>query len=78
MIKGVIHAHLGPIWYYSEPSDIPNSPNPYLGWEFFCRLLQQGGSSSCSKLFHFFFITYKKKYTATSIVYVVAEKINLH
>jgi hypothetical protein len=22
MIKGITHAHLGPIWYHSEPSDV--------------------------------------------------------
>ena len=26
---------LGPIWYYSEPSDVPYSPNQFLGWDFF-------------------------------------------
>ena len=40
MIKGVSHAHLGPICYhsepqYSEPSDVPYSPNQFLGWDFF-------------------------------------------
>ena len=44
MIKGVTHAHLVPIWYLSEPSDIPHSPNQFLGWDFFCHFLQQTGS----------------------------------
>ena len=35
MIKGVTHAHLGPIWYPSEPSDIPNFSNQFLGRDFF-------------------------------------------
>ena len=35
MIKGVTHARLGPIWYNSEPSDVPHSPNQVLGWDFF-------------------------------------------
>ena len=35
MIKGVTHAHLGPIWYHSEPSDVPYSLNQFLGWDFF-------------------------------------------
>ena len=26
---------LGPIWYHSEPSDVPYSPNQFLGWDFF-------------------------------------------
>ena len=45
MIKGVTHAHLGPIWYLSEPSDDPYSPNQFLGWDFFRRFLQQTGSN---------------------------------
>ena len=36
MINGVTHAHLGPIWYHIEPSDVPYSPNQFLGWDFFC------------------------------------------
>ena len=36
--------NLGAIWYQSEPSDIPYSPNQFLGWDFFCRFLQQDGS----------------------------------
>ena len=35
MIKGVTHAHLGPIWYHFEPSDVPYSPNQYTGHELF-------------------------------------------
>ena len=45
MINRVIHACLGPIWYHSEPSEIPYSPNQFLGWDFFCRFLQQDGFS---------------------------------
>ena len=26
-------AHLGQIWYHSEPSDVPYSPNQFFGWE---------------------------------------------
>ena len=32
---GVTHAHLGPIWYHSKPSDGPYSPNQFLGLYFF-------------------------------------------
>ena len=39
MIKGVTHAHLVPIWYQSEPSDIHYSPNQFLGWDFFLPIL---------------------------------------
>ena len=35
MIKGVDHAYLGPIWYHSEPSDLPYSPNQFLALDFF-------------------------------------------
>ena len=36
IIKGsVTHAHLGQIWYHSEPSDVPYSPNQFLALDFF-------------------------------------------
>ena len=35
MIKGVTHAHLGPIWYHAEPLDFPYSQSQFLGWDFF-------------------------------------------
>ena len=36
MIKGVSHAHLGPIWYHSDPSDkYPLFPKPVTGHELF-------------------------------------------
>ena len=35
MINGVNYAHLGPIWYHSEPLDIPFSLNQLHGWDFF-------------------------------------------
>ena len=34
MIKGVIHAYLGPIWYCSERSDVPYSQNQLVGTFF--------------------------------------------
>ena len=37
--KAVTHAHLGPIWYHSKPSDVPYSPNQFLGWDLYCRFL---------------------------------------
>ena len=33
--KGSPHAHLGSIWNHSERSDVPYSPNQFLGWDFF-------------------------------------------
>ena len=38
--------HLGSIWYHSEPLEVPYFPNQFLGLDFFCRFLQQTGSSS--------------------------------
>ena len=35
MIRGVTHAHLGPIWYRSEHSDVTYSPNQFLDWDIF-------------------------------------------
>ena len=36
MIKGVSHAHLGSIWYHSEPFKMDSySPNQFLGLDFF-------------------------------------------
>ena len=35
MIKGVTDAHLGPIWYHSEPSDVTYSPNQFLALGLF-------------------------------------------
>ena len=29
------YAHLGPIWYHSEPSDVPYSTNQFLALDFF-------------------------------------------
>ena len=36
---------LGSIWYHSEPLKVPYFPNQFLGLDFFCRFLQQTGSS---------------------------------
>ena len=44
MIREVTHAYLGPIGYHSEPSDVPYSPNQFLGWDLFCQLLQKDSS----------------------------------
>ena len=29
------------IWYHLKPLEVPYSPNHFLGWDFFCRFLQQ-------------------------------------
>ncbi len=41
------HAHLEPIWYLSELSDVPYSPNQFLGWDFL-PFLQHTGSNLLS------------------------------
>ena len=46
MIKGSLMLHLGPIWYHSEPSDVPYFPNQFLRWDLFCRFFQLTGSST--------------------------------
>ena len=33
--KGINHAHLWPIWYHSEPSNVPNPRNQFLDLDFF-------------------------------------------
>ena len=35
MIKGVTHIHLRLIWFPSKHSNVPYSPNQFLGWDFF-------------------------------------------
>ena len=40
--QGGPQTNLGSIWYHTEPSYVPYSPNQFLGWDFFCRFLQQG------------------------------------
>ena len=37
----------GSILCHSEPLEV--SPNQFLGWDFFCRLLQQTGSNKGKK-----------------------------
>ena len=49
MSKGVTHAHLGPIWYHLELSDILYSLNQFLALDFFWLFLQQDCSSCYDK-----------------------------
>ena len=49
-VKRVTYAHLGPIWYHSEPSDIPYSQKQFLDRDFF------GTSYSRAALAVFFFV----------------------
>ena len=35
MVKGDTHAHVGPIWYHSEPSDVPYFTTQFLGCDLF-------------------------------------------
>ena len=38
--------HLGSIWYHTEALEVFYSQNQFLGLDFFCRFLQQIGSST--------------------------------
>ena len=52
MVESVTDAYLGQIWYHLEHSqllDVPYSLNQFLGWDFFCRFLQQDGSNKCDE-----------------------------
>ena len=50
MIKGDTHANLGQIWYHSEPSDVPYSPNQFLGWDFFLPFITLNRLQSINKI----------------------------
>ena len=62
--------HLGSIWYPSEPSDVPYSPNQFLGWDFIWHFLQQDVSSIymefCSLLLYLCSFWFLKKPNDTS------------
>ena len=46
MIKGSLMVHLGPIWYHSEPSDVPYSENLLRPISWFGLFLQKNDSSA--------------------------------
>ena len=50
MIKGSLMLHLGPIWYHSEPSDVPYSQNLPRPISWFGLFLQQNDSSMWDSL----------------------------
>ena len=50
MIKGITHAHLGPFWYHSEPSDVPYSENLLRPISWFGLFLQQNDSNTNSEM----------------------------
>ena len=68
MIKGVTQVHLGPIWYYSEPSYIPYFPNQFLGWDFWRFLRQDGSSTETSLILKFVF---SKKATKIDEIFTI-------
>ena len=45
MIKGSLMLHLGPIWYHSEPSDVPYSQNFPRPISWIGLFIQQNDSS---------------------------------
>ena len=49
MIKEVTHAHLGPIWYHSEPSDVHYFPNQFLDRDFFATSYSKAALDFASK-----------------------------
>ena len=55
MIKGSLMLHLGPIWYHSEPSDVPYSQNLPRPISWFGLFLQQNDSNIW---YHFFLSAY--------------------
>ena len=80
-IKGVTHAHSGPIWYHSGPTDVPYSPNQFLGWDFFCRFIQQTGStfilkSQMNVLYNFLFRFFSVSYIF-SLVFMVNLRVGI-
>ena len=54
------------IWCHSEPSNVPYSPNQFLGFDFFCRFLQQSGSRRLCNLL-------KESHSFIHICYKVLE-----
>ena len=46
-VKGVTHAHLAPIWYHSEPSNVPYYTRQCLGWDLCLLFLTANGSNMC-------------------------------
>ena len=46
MIKGSLLLHLGPIWYHSEPSDVPYSQNLPRQISWIGLFLQQNDSNN--------------------------------
>ena len=46
--KLILNACLGPIWYHSEPSNVPYSPNQFLGLGFFAVSHSKPALVACS------------------------------
>ena len=69
MNKGITHAHLGPIWYHSEPSDVPYFPNQFLGCDFDCRFLPQDSFNELKNPDWFVLLNSKHK-EKTTYVYI--------
>ena len=69
MIGGISHAHLGPILYHSEPSDIPYFPNKFLGWDFFVTSNSKKFSMSSQNFY--LGAQYKTLLTSLSILFML-------
>ena len=51
MIKAATHFHLEPIWYHSEPSDVPYSQNQFFALDFFAASYSKTALMSKVKYF---------------------------
>ena len=69
--------NLGSIWYHSEPSDIPYSPNYFLGWDFFHRFLQQD-SSNYRQLKFKLFVIFVLAMNGKIIDFLIAAYFRIH
>ena len=75
MIKGSLMLHLGPIWYHSEPSDVPYSQNlQFLGLDF----SYSKTTLVCNFCRHTFCIsdTYESKFANNELIIKASEKLH--
>ena len=61
--------HLGPIWYHSEPSDVPYFQNLLRPNSWFALFLQQNDSSNRVWLSYFTYLLYHLMSNSDSLIY---------
>ena len=49
---GVTQDNLEPIWNHSEPSEVPYSPNQFLGWDFFAAFYNKTALDGWGNKYH--------------------------